>query len=56
MYNLANVKFQRSINTLCYKGNEFKLTDSSQAAGSITKNVNWDFGDSKTNQFNTTAD
>ncbi|NDB86235.1 MAG: hypothetical protein EB127_26595, partial [Alphaproteobacteria bacterium] len=56
MYNLANVKFQRSQNTLCYRGNEFTLTDSSQAAGSITKKVNWDFGDSKTNQFNTTAD
>jgi hypothetical protein len=27
MYNLANVKFQRSNNTLCFRGNEFTLTD-----------------------------
>ena len=58
MYNLANVKFQRSHTTQCYfsKGNEFTFTDSSKAAGSITKNVNWDFGDTNTSQFNTTAD
>jgi hypothetical protein len=41
---------------LCYRGNEFTLTDSSQATGSITKNVNWNFGDNQNQIIGTTTD